>query len=163
MTVKIKLTRGKTAIVDYADYQKISGFKWRTVEAYKNTFYAATWMRTGGKGRHVYLHRFLLGFPEKEKRTNFINGNTLDCRRENLRLVTDSQSQMRRKLSENNSTGFRGVSFNKASGKYKAYIKRNGKLIHLGLFTKPKDAAKAYNEKAKELFGKFATLNHLDI
>lgn len=160
MTVEIKLTRGFVAIIDKEDYESVRQFKWRVTEAYNDTFYATTWMRIKGKGRHVYLHRFLMQSP-KNKKVSFNNGNSLDCRRENLSILTNSERQLKSRLGKNNSTGYRGVSFNKAAGKYKAYIKKDKKLLYLGLFETAEEAAQTYNEKAKRLFGKFARLNEI--
>lgn len=58
-------------------------------------------------------------------------------------------------------TGYKGVSFHKASGKYRACIEVNKKHIHLGLFVCKLEAAKAYNKAAKEHFGEFAKLNEV--
>lgn len=156
MTKKIELTRGFEAIIDDADFERICKYKWR-VSVGRWGAYAVTWMRIDGKGRHVYLHRFLLGLPPEW--IAFVNGDALDCRRDNLRLTTASQSQTRRAVGANNRTGFKGVSFNQAAEKYKAYIKKDGKLHYLGMYETAKEAAAAYNEKARELFGEFAGLN----
>jgi hypothetical protein len=157
MARKITLTRGFEATIDDADYDLVSKYKWRVSVSNWGTF-AVTWMQIEGRGRHVYLHHFLLGFPTR-KHTKFINGDTLDCRRCNLRAATGSEIQAGRSIGQNNKSGYKGVSFNKASGKYKAYIKQNGKLHHLGLFPNAIDAARAYNRKACELLGEFARLN----
>ncbi len=159
MTRKIKLTKGFEAIIDDEDFARISKYKWRAADG-KWGAYAVIWMRIEGKGRHVYLHRFLLDFPAN-KQINFINNDTLDCRRENLRPATSSQNQAARSVTSNNRNGFKGVSFNRAAEKFKAYIKKDGKLRHLGLFATAREAAAAYNEKARELYGEFAGLNEI--
>jgi hypothetical protein len=159
MTKKIKLTRGFEAIIDDEDFIRVSRYKWRVTSGKWGT-YAVTWVRIEGKGRHVYLHRFLLGFPA-DKLITFANGDRLDCRRENLKFTTRSKSQMGKLRSTGNRTGFKGVSFNKAAEKFKAYIKKDGKLHYLGLYATAKEAAAAYNKKAKELFGEFAGLNKI--
>jgi hypothetical protein len=116
-------------------------------------------MRIEGKGQHVYLHRFLLSLPPEP--IAFGNGNTLDCRRDNLTTTTAAASQTRGAIGANNTSGYKGVSFNKAAKKFKSYIKKDGKLMHLGLFETATAAALAYNEKAKELFGESAGLNKI--
>lgn len=157
MTKKIELTRGFEAIIDEDDFIRISEYKWRASVGKWGT-YAVTWMRVEGKGRHVYLHRFLLDFPV-DKLIGFANGNRLDCRRENLKIMTASRSQMSRAVASNNRSGFKGVSLIKKSNKYKAYIRNSGVLIHLGVFHTAPEAVLAYNEKARELHGEFAELN----
>ena len=54
---------------------------------------------------------------------------------------------------------YNGVSFNKASNKWKATIRHNGLLIHLGYFTDESEAAHAYDRKASDFFKVFAKLN----
>jgi hypothetical protein len=159
MTRKIELTRGFEAIIDDEDFERVSKYKWRANVTSWGT-YAVTWMRIEGRGQHVYLQRFLLGLP-RDKLITFANGDKLDNRRINLKYTTRSKSQMGRPRRSNNRTGFKGVSFNKAAEKYKSYIKKDGKLHYLGLHATAKEAAAAYNEKAKELYGEFAGLNKI--
>lgn len=155
----ITLTRGCEATIDDADFDRVSKYKWRASVSKWGT-YAVTWMRVENIGRHVYLHRFLLDFPEG-RQTKFANGDTLDCRRENLRPASRAEIQSGSGLGPNNKTGFKGVSFNKRSGKFKAYIKHNGKLLYLGLFHTAIDAARKYNEKSHELRGASAYRNRI--
>jgi hypothetical protein len=77
-------------------------------------------------------------------------------------VTTASEIHAGRKIGPKNRSGFKGVSFNKASGKFKAYIRDNGKLLYLGLFVTDIGAARAYNEKARELRGESAYLNQID-
>jgi len=62
-------------------------------------------------------------------------------------------------LVDRNSSGFRGVSFIKRSGRWRASVKQGGKPKHLGCFTTAIEAAKAYDAKAIELFGAKARIN----
>lgn len=84
--------------------------------------------------------------------------NTLraDNRFDNLRLCDDTQNMANRKIQANNTTGFKGVSLNKATGKFVASIQRCGQYKYLGLFPTPEQAHAAYSVAAKELFGAFA-------
>ena len=61
----------------------------------------------------------------------------------------------------NNVLNFKGVSFMKQKRKWRAYITKNSKFIHLGLFMNAKQAAQAYNKAAKKLFSEFALLNKI--
>ena len=56
---------------------------------------------------------------------------------------------------------FKGVCWHKKAGKWQAKIQHNFVRIRLGLFSSEEDAARAYNRKAKELFGEFAKLNEI--
>lgn len=62
-------------------------------------------------------------------------------------------------LIRTNTSGFRGVRFRKKRGKWCAEIRENGKVKHIGSFDDPLNAAKAYDSKAKEIFGENALLN----
>lgn len=73
----------------------------------------------------------------------------------NLRKGTKSQNQANSRIRVDNSTGFKGVSFHKATGKFQARVQHNGKRYAAGFFPCPKEAHEAYIAKAKELFGNF--------
>ncbi len=81
----ITITRGLEAIVDDADYVRLVGFKWFAAIANGHTYAARTLQARGGGQRMVLMHRVLLGEPDGIVR--HINGDGLDNRRENLRLV----------------------------------------------------------------------------
>lgn len=114
--------------------------------------------RRKSKAVHRLLWEAYKGEIPDGKEIDHANRNRADNRLCNLRLATRSQNRCNSEASEGSSE-FRGVSFHKAGGKWSAYIKLNNKKRHLGLFENEKDAALAYNEKAKELHGEFATLN----
>ena len=54
---------------------------------------------------------------------------------------------------------YKGIYWNKVKNRWLASIKLNSKRMHIGLYDSEIDAAKAYNQKATELFGEFANLN----
>lgn len=91
------------------------------------------------------------------------NGNRLDNRRQNLRLVTNSQNLQNQKPQEGRSSKYKGVSLRLDSKKWKAYIniRRAGvkKQISLGCFSIEKDAALAYDCAARRLFKQYARTN----
>lgn len=76
---------------------------------------------------------------------------------DNLRLATNSQNQANSQLSiKRNSSGFKGVHFHQPNKKWRARIGVRGAIIHLGLFTTPEAAHKAYMDAARKYFGEFA-------
>lgn len=76
----------------------------------------------------------------------------------------DSPTKPNEQRGAKNSTSiYKGVSWNKATSKWRAYIQKDGKLHHLGLFTDEIEAAKAYNKAATEMFGEFANLNKIEL
>lgn len=85
--------------------------------------------------------------------------DTFDCRRMNLRACSQAQNRMNSSLSRASKSGFKGVSWYKRSGKWLAQIKYEGKNCNLGYYDDPKEAAHAYDRRALELFGAFATTN----
>lgn len=84
------------------------------------------------------------------------NRNCTDNRIENLRCCSASKNAMNRGVISSY-VKYKGIDFNK--GKYRARIKINGKSTHIGYFDSAEEAAMAYDIKALEIFGEFATLN----
>ena len=150
---EIKLSKGKVALVNKEDLLEVSQYNWCVSGDER---YAVS--RT--KGKYVLLHRLILK-PNKNQTVDHINGNGLDCRRENLRLCTQQENTRNQRLSAANTSGYKGVSFHKSRGKWRAYVKINGVQKHLGLYSSPREAAKAYNKAALELFKQFAKLNKI--
>jgi len=148
---QIKLTKDKIAIVDDEDYKYLMQWEWYAFKT-GNHWYAA---RSNNPGI-VLMHREIVKTPEGLM-TDHINHNGLDNRRENLRICTNQQNQWNQKLKGMSS--YKGVVWNKNAKKWYARIKKFGKIIHIGTFLDEEEAARAYDGKAKELFGKFANLN----
>lgn len=148
---RIPLTQGKFSIVDDEDFEEMSKFKW-CLSGDKR--YAAGWVG----GRMTYMHRVLTG-NDKTKKTDHINRNGLDNRRSNLRLVTNSQNSMNRNSGSNNTSGYKGVTWDKTHNKWKAYIRIDGRQKNLGFFSNKSDSVLAYDKAAKKYFGEFAKTN----
>lgn len=94
--------------------------------------------------------------PQKGMVVDHINHDGLDNRRENLRVCTQEENN-RNKRSLSSKSGLKGVVPVSRPGTkpWRAFIQ--GRLI--GYFLTKQEAAKAYNKKAKKLFGEFAHLN----
>ena len=145
-----KLGNGKFAIVSDSDYELINRYRWNLDT---DGYAIAT------KGRHK-MHRLIVAAGPKNI-VDHINGNRLDNRIENLRLVNAQQNAQNCK-SAPGASGYRGVNRgNSKSESWEACISHNNKQIYLGSFKTAKEAAKAYNKKAIELRGEFAVLNKL--
>lgn len=94
-------------------------------------------------GYHVKMHRQILGLARGDERQgDHISGDRLDNRRANLRIVTAVGNAQNRR-SGAHSSRFRGVTFHRATGKWAAQAKLQGKHHHLGLFVDEEAAAKA--------------------
>lgn len=140
----------KYFLFDLEDYNKIKDFSWTL-----NHKYVIAHPYNKDKQEHIYLHKFVLG--EQDNIVDHINGDTLDCRKGNLRTVTSQQNAMNHSLSLANTSGVTGVSWKKDKNKWKAYITINGKQIHLGYFNKEDfdKAIKARKQAEIKYFGEY--------
>jgi hypothetical protein len=150
---QILLTRGCCALVDDNDYEKIRGITWHLT----GRGYVAGRVKTKGVRQHVYLHRFLLN-AQPGQFVDHLDGDRLNNTRANLRLVTRAQNQWNRKVQRNRS-GYKGVSWHRHKGRFYARIQVNGQRYNLGYFDTAEEAAEAYDEAARRLFGEYARLN----
>lgn len=144
-------TKNNSFLVDTSDLAKVrdSLSTWNTVyNPSGDAYYAATHI----KGKTVYLHRYLMGVTERNEQVDHINGNTLDNRRSNLRIVMPQQNNHNRhKLDSRNTSGYRGVFWSTREGKWLAKIQVGGKQIHCGHFSDVHEAGKAVKE-ARRLY-----------
>ncbi|OGJ58310.1 hypothetical protein A2635_05320 [Candidatus Peribacteria bacterium RIFCSPHIGHO2_01_FULL_51_9] len=102
----------------------------------------------------MMLHHFIL--PKKKGfDVDHINRNIFDNRRENLRYVTHSQNMMNMKKSAINTSGFRGVTWNKRRKKWVAQIGFQMEKIYLGAFNDIEAAARAYKTAALKYFEEY--------
>jgi hypothetical protein len=154
----IGLTQSKVAIVDVADYERLSSFQWRAqFDRDTRGFYAVRGIKENGKNKAVLMHRVILGAKPGET-VDHIDRDTLDNRRANLRIVTKGQNSWnQRLLHAQNTSGFRGVCW--SGTRWLAQITVNNRLYHLGCFDTPEAAAKAYDRAARELHQGFTPLN----
>ena len=144
----LKLTQGKFALVDDEDYEKLSSYHWyfgTTGYGFNNIRDKAT-----GKQIHTALHRKILGLKRGDgKIVDHINRNRLDNRKQNLRIVTQSENTLNGSKRKNNTSGLIGINLAKRKSKttvwlsWRAYITVNNKQIHLGYFKNKNDAQKA--------------------
>lgn len=156
MTREIQLSQGFVALVDDEDYERVmAAGKW-TADRHPNVDYARRNVRLpNGCYRTIRLHTFVTGWSY----VDHINGDGLDNRRSNLRLSDKPTNMRNRGTQKNNTSGFKGVSWSKDKRKWQAAITVNGRSINLGRHPAPEDAARAYDDAAREYFGDFARLN----
>lgn len=147
----IPLTRGKYAIVDHADYEMLSRWKWQAVKA-PCTWYARRSERTAGC---TYMHRQLMPLAET---VDHISGDGLDNRRGNLRPATQAQ-QCRNSRPKGGLSKYKGVALDRRDGVWYAHITVNRVRMHLGRYDSEVRAARAYDAAARLHHGEFARLN----
>ncbi|MBU0846652.1 HNH endonuclease [Patescibacteria group bacterium] len=160
MMREIKLTRGKVALVDEADFGWLSQWSWNSRPNH-GIWYARRGARDGDKKNTVLMHRQIMG-AWSGQRVDHRDGNGLNNQRKNLRFCTSTQNHANRRKLSGCSSKYKGVCWHKQRGKWVAYIKIYGKSSHLGLFANEEDAARAYNNAAIERFGEFAKLNIIE-
>ena len=143
------------ALIDDEDAERVLGIKWHTNPVTcrgRVKFYARASFRSG-----TYLHRLILS-PEKHQLVDHINFDTLDCRRSNLRIANKSgntaHSQRRLPVS-----GYRGVCKNGDGDLFYARVSWMNQTIRRRGFKTAEEAARAYDEMAREAYGDFAMLN----
>jgi len=156
--LKIPLTQGEFALVDADDYEELSKYKWYCeVHSKKNGYKSARRTQTyNGKDIKISMHRLIMNCSTGWE-VDHINGNPLDNRKSNLRIVSRSENMRNRKgLQKNNTSGLRGVDFQ--NGKWRAKITINNKTIFLGNWDTKIEAHFAYLNGAKKYHGKFNDL-----
>lgn len=156
----IPLTQNKVAIVDDEDYEELSKYKWRAQwNSYTRSYVAVR----SEKRRTILMHRIIMNTP-LEMGTDHQNHRTLDNRKKNLRICTNSQNsangrKQRSYQGKATTSHFKGVSWHKHVKKWVARIIKNGKFYHLGYRHSEIECAQLYDAAAKELFGEFALTN----
>lgn len=150
--IKCTTKSGRYFIFDNEDLDLLKDYHW-SVDKYR---YAQGFNKSNGK--KVKLHRLLLNTPDNII-VDHINGQPWDNRKSNLRCATQHQNTQNSAMPSSNTTGYKGVCFDKRKKKYLASIHPNGKTKFLGYFSNPQDAAKAYDKAAVLYFGEFARLN----
>ena len=154
------------AIVDDNMADELAQSKWYLVDVGGKLYVRGHYPVSGRREwlHHIAAFGTIMQFYDGRDTVDHANGDTLDNRRDNLRLCTAAQNQMnsigqRRRLSR-----FKGVSPGRGTmtGKWKASICRDGKDRHLGYFTTEEEAGRAYDREARILFGSFARLNFPD-
>lgn len=169
----IELTRGKIVLISDEDYDLVNKYKWYAHNS-NGKWYAKrkAWLadksinkvvghnRKKGEKRVVHgtyklvsMHRYILN-PPPNMEIDHIDGNTLNNQRDNLRVVDKFTNMFNQKLRADNSTGFRGVSYEKMpSGRWvwRAIVWANGKRYECGRHNDINDAIKARQDKVKYL------------
>jgi hypothetical protein len=142
--LKIKIDKEDLWRLEKYNYHRQNGRIDNLIYFYRNT-----------NKKRYYLHRDIIDCPDGLQ-VDHINLDTLDNRKCNLRICTDSQNKMNRKVQSNNKYGLKGVYYHKRHKKYYAQIRLNKKKIDIGFFDTKEGAYKAYCEAAKKYHGSFS-------
>lgn len=152
----LPLTRGAYAMLDDDDFERAKVFKWCAIKTPAGKLYAHR--AKSEENQYVSLHRFVVRAMPGEF-VDHKSGNTLDNRRANLRVCTQQQNGWNRARDARNKYGFKGIYYWRPTNRWMAHIRVNDHKIHLGYFSCPEDAARAYDAAAIEHFGEFARTN----
>lgn len=166
----VPLTKGMVAIIDSRHAHAVeSGGLWHATDTH-GVYYARRSVVIAGKQNNIKLHRFIWAQEYGREPVGIIdhkNRNTLDCRADNLREASTTQSSANRGKPRNNTSGYKGVSFDATRNspkKWKSYIRggheRAGtRKLSLGWFLTAEEAAYAYDAAAIRIYGEFAQTN----
>lgn len=157
----IPLTKNKYAIVDMDDYEWLAKWRWYADRSGSGLRASRNRPIRDGSRALVLMHREIMGLKPGDKlQVDHVHHNTLDNRKSGLRVCSAQENQMNQ-LAGGGTSRYKGVSFHEKTNKWRSRIFMNRKEEHIGMFASESDAAKAYNKKAKELFGDFACLNKI--
>jgi len=147
----LPLSQGKVAIVDDADYEFLSQWKW----SYSGPEGGYAIRRTSKKdpiaGRRVYLHRVIAKAQEGDI-VDHINRDRLDNSRGNLRTVSAQHNVINRPIHSRNKTGVKGVYVNPA-GKFIVNMSLNNRTKYLGTFDTLDAAEQCRKEGCEKFYG----------
>jgi hypothetical protein len=147
----LPLTKGIYSILDSEDHDVFGQFSWYASRT-THGFYAKRVFR----GRSFYLHRLIIK-AKKGEIVDHVNGDTLDNRKSNLRIVTPTQNNFNQKISCRNKHGFRGIYLHPSKKRHKRWQatgQANGTRWCRYFLTK-NEAIKWQKEKHNEVFGKY--------
>jgi hypothetical protein len=157
----IPLTRGQVAMVDDADFEHLSKFKWY----FHPAGYAARdiWnSQSHRKLKTVLMHREIMAAPAGMD-IDHADDNGCDNQRHNLRIATRAENMWNREKRPNTSSVYKGVYWDSGDRKWIARITKHGVKTVIGYFDNERHAAMAYDIWARAMFGQFARPNFKSI
>lgn len=146
------------ALVDDNDFDRVNQYRWYLFRDKYND-YAVGRLIVNRIKRKVLMHRFILNILDSLILCDHKDGNGLNNKRNNIRVATKLQNNRNVKTNNRNSTGYKGVHYNKINKKFIARVASGTERLYLGSFDNKEDAARAYNEYALKHHGEFARLN----
>jgi HNH endonuclease len=143
---EIELSQNKVALLDDEDFARLRQYRWHyRSERNGRPGYAIRHVKDGRRYRTGYLHREVVGPVPPGYEVVFRNGDRLDCRRENLRVVSKEEARrLHLRARSNSQSGIKGISYNPRPHTWSADVYRNGRARRVGTFLTQKEAVDAY-------------------
>lgn len=153
----VPLTRGYEAVIDATDAYLVAGRNWSaaTTPRRKAVYAVRVEVQEDGRSKMLLLHRVISGAAD-DQHTDHKDGDGLNNRRSNLRTCTQAENNRNMGLRADNTSGFKGVFFNKPTKVWRSEIAVSGRRIYLGQFATAELANAAYQKAAAEFHGDFA-------
>lgn len=147
---------GIVTLIDDADFDSVSKYDWYPQLGRRSRIPVMRHILSPGKHDTEFLHAFLMNAAG----VDHIDGNPLNNQRSNLRLATAGQNaQNAGKRKDARTSLFKGVHFRTRSQRWTAQIQAERSKRHIGYYDTEIEAARAYDDAARLLFGEFARLN----
>lgn len=153
-TVKVYIDndRNKVMLCDLEDWEILKDYYWRAdIHGYAIAI---------NNYEIIRFHRYVLGVTDTTIKVDHINGTILDNRKINLRQCSNQENSFNRYQNSNNSSGYKGVYFDKDRNKWRGAIQYNGKSIKSSKrYDTPEEAYQWYMKKSNELFKEYSVFN----
>lgn len=151
----IPLTQGYTAKIDSEDVHLVQGKLWYARVVRRGLVYAVRRERADGRQTTVLMHRVIANTPDGFD-TDHVDMDGLNNRKANLRHATHGQNQHNRVANQMSTSGYKGVTWDRSTGKWMAKIRHRGVSYTLGRYMSAEVAHIAYSKAAAEMHGAFA-------
>lgn len=146
--VHIDNDKNKIMLCDIEDWENLKECYWRDMNGY-----AAALLNY----KHIKFHRIVMNVDKSKICIDHVNGNTFDNRKVNLRLCNQQENSFNRDKNSNNTSGYKGVVFDKERNKWRGTIQFNGKHYSSPRrYNTPEEAYEWYKNKSNELFKEFS-------
>jgi hypothetical protein len=160
--MRVRLTRGKVALVDECDYVRVTAHPWQARPDHGTWYAQRSFRLPDGSRRTINMARFILGIDDPWVKVDHINGDGLDNRRCNLRPTLQHQNSANtRRRKRPGTSRYKGVSWHAAAGKWQARISVRGVRLDLGRYASQAAAYRAYCAAAKLNHGEYCALEYL--
>lgn len=154
-------SKGEEFYFDIEDYDNIKNYCWWK----HHTGYIMADSFTNGKRKTIYLHKLVMKCPYSGRFqiVDHINGNKIDCRKNNLRYATAQQNNQNHKLNKNNKSGYSGVQWNRWHKVWDVCISIDGKRTYVGTSKDKNEAICMRKNAEKQYYGEWVRDSNADM